>query len=177
MNMEATVDAQRYRGWPQTASEGILALTIVAMASLATAYLFRNTIFGFGADVVHHTALAEALRHAHILPEASRGFLGEMFHYPSLSHRIAALWLNLGADPINALNLTAIGSAAALWLVLLAIVERASRIGLVLFAAISLLAIHTLSPGMLVGHEIISNFFYAQIVGDCVFLVAAVIRL
>ena len=174
MNSRTNINGRRFFGWPHSAYEAILALAILMIASVGTAYLLRDTIYAFGADVIHHTALAEALRHVVVLPEASRGFLGEMFYYPSFSHRIASVWLNLGADPINALNLTAIGSVAALWLVLLTLVEQASRIALVLFAALSLVAIRTLSPGMLVGHEIISNFFYAQTVGDCVFLVAAV---
>lgn len=170
----ATLEA-RAVGWPRNAKDWILAAAVVLVTIVVTDYLFRDTMFAFGEDVILHTTLAEALRNVYILPESSRGVLQEMFDYPSFAHRIAAFLLNRGLDPVNALNLTAVGATGAIWLMLLALVNRASRIGLLSFATISLAAILTLSPGMLAGYEVIGNFFYGQIVGDSVFLIASIV--
>lgn len=147
----------------------------VLYATAIAAVFFRNTLFSVSVDLAHHTALAEALRHSLAPMPSMEPFLGEMYIYPTLSHRLAAALINFGADPINALVVPAAAAAVASWLLVLYLTTRSSRTGLVIFSTLSVASILTWGRGAFVGFEIVNNFFYAQIVGDCVSVLAVIL--
>jgi hypothetical protein len=92
--------------------------------------------------------------------------MAEMFVYPKLSHRFAALFATLGWSELNALLMAGVLSAAVVWAVLF---DQARRVSLTyLVAALGFMIVNIFAVRGAFGAELVDNFFFPQIVGEAV---------
>lgn len=146
------------------------ALAPLALAILAFV-LGRERLLSLSVDVAHHLQLALALRDHLVLPEQAAGFMGEMYVYPNLAHRAAAVLMRLGLDPVSAMSVLAAGASLAAWSTLLDLARRTAGWGM-LSGAFGIAILTVLGVGV-IGHEVVGNFFFAQLVGEAAVLLLA----
>jgi len=145
-------------------------LAIAHGLALAVLFVtFGGVIFNLSVDLAAHYELVnEIMKHGYVRPEAT--YLGPMMMYPNLSHWIAAVFGWLTGSGLIALGLLCI---AAIYIGYFAVLSALGRDGsiasLVLFAIIFAFLNKSHS---LMGHEVVRNFFYPQLIGFVVYIVA-----
>lgn len=133
---------------------------------LLGALLSWNRILSLSVDSSYHLQVMEVVRHAFLIPQQGHEFMAEMFIYPKLSHRLAALAASLGWPEINSLLLVGVTSAAIVWL---ALFDQARRVSLGFMAMCAfLVVVDVVVVRAAFGGELVDNFFYPQIVGEAV---------
>lgn len=123
-------------------------------------------------DSSYHLQVMEMVRHHFIIPADSESWMAEMAYYPKLSHRFAGLFATLGWRHLNALLMAGVLSAAVVWACLFEQARRVSWTFLGLSLALTVVNIFVVRGAF--GGEIIDNFFFPQIVGEGVGLLALV---
>lgn len=148
-------------------------LMAVIYVCALSAIVFHDKLLSNSVDLAHHLQLVEALKAGGALPASSAAYLNEMYVYPNLAHRLAALWVGLGSNSLNALGVTAYAAAGLIWLCLIEIARRISLKAMLASLALGLLLMH--QGSMLLGQEVVGNFFYAQLVAELFFVGSCVI--
>ena len=126
-------------------------------------FLGWRRLLSLSVDVGYHLQELEVVRDRWLIGEADKPWLSELWWYPKLSHRAAALLTRFGVGDLDALTLLAVASAAAAWGCMLWWAGRASRLVLAVGLALSLAFGRWL--GAWWGGEAVGNFFFPQIVG------------
>lgn len=135
--------------------------------------LANDRMLSLSVDSSYHLQVMEVVRHAFIIPLQGHEWMAEMAYYPKLSHRFAGLFATLGWQHLNALLTAGVVSAAVAWACLF---EQARRISLTyLGLAFGLTVVNIFVTRGAFGGELIDNFFFPQIVGEGVNLLALVI--
>ncbi|MET3665523.1 hypothetical protein [Caulobacter sp. 1776] len=139
---------------------------------LLAAWLSANRMLSLSVDSSYHLQVMEVVRHAFLIPADSESWMAEMAYYPKLSHRFAGLFATLGWKHLNALLMAGVLSAAVVWACLF---EQARRISFTyLGLALGLTVVNIFVTRGAFGGELIDNFFFPQIVGEGVNLLALV---
>jgi hypothetical protein len=138
----------------------------LALAALLSA----NRMLSLSVDSSYHLQVMEVVRHAFIIPLQGHEWMAEMAYYPKLSHRFAGLFATLGWSHLNALLMAGVLSAAVVWVCLFEQARRISLIYLVLALGLTVANIYVTRAAF--GGELIDNFFFPQIVGEGVNLLA-----
>lgn len=156
------------------------AITMIAPAVAAVIYVcalsvlaLHDKLLSNSVDLAHHLQLVEALKAGGALPASSAAYLNEMYVYPNLAHRLAALWVGLGSNSLNALGMTAYAAGGFIWLCLIEITRRISLKAMLASLALTLLLIQR--GQMLLGQEVVGNFFYAQLVAEAFFVGSCIV--
>jgi len=147
---------------------GLLLLALVVLTAILSGRVWSDSV-----DIAHHYALV--LR----LVEYGNGAfpfdlsLGEMNTYPRLSHQAAALAAGVAGSPLLGMQLVTVLSLVVMWACLMWLVaslppRMANRTALVL--GLLLIWNHFKFRLSLHGSEVIGGFFYAQLVGQAVFV-------
>lgn len=145
---------------------GAAALWCLVLAAALSA----NRILSLSVDSSYHLQVMEVVRHAFIIPLQGHEWMAEMAYYPKLSHRFAGLFATLGWQHLNALLMAGVLSAAVAWICLFEQARRVSLTFLILALVLSLINIKITRGAF--GGELIDNFFFPQIVGEGVNLIA-----
>jgi len=135
---------------------------------VAFVLMYFNTLWSVSVDLAHHYALVVYIaKHFHapnLVP-----YLGEMSLYPHYSHALAAILGNIIGSSLMGLQLVTLLSICGLWtaiaMALGTLPQRQAWIFLPIFAALLVLnrfALHA----ELFGHEVIRNFFFAELVAQ-----------
>lgn len=133
---------------------------------LLAGLLSANRLLSLSVDSSYHLQVMEVVRHAFLIPRQGHEFMAEMFIYPKLSHRFAALFASLGWSELNALLMAGVLSAAVVWAVLF---DQARRVSLTyLVAALGFMIVNIFVVRGAFGAELVDNFFFPQIVGEAV---------
>ena len=142
---------------------------------LLAALLSADRMLSLSVDSSYHLQVMEVVRHAFIIPLQGHEWMAEMAYYPKLSHRFAGLFATLGWKHLNALLMAGVLSAAVVWACLF---EQARRISFTyLGLALGLTVVNIFVTRGAFGGELIDNFFFPQIVGEGVSLLALVTAL
>lgn len=159
---------------------GIQVLFLLGICGFLTLH-FINNLWTLSADLAHHDALVAHLMEYWRLPAGDELSLGEMNYYPPGSHIATAVMGTVLGSPVAGLQVVTLLSLLALWsgiaFALQSLPRRMSlAVGIVL--AILLLGNHFLMKLELHGEEVITNFFFAQLVAQSIVIVllAAVVR-
>lgn len=145
-----------------------VALWCLVLASVLSA----DRILSRSVDSSYHLQVMEVVRHAFLIPSSAESWMAEMAYYPKLSHRFAGLFASLGWRHLNALLMAGVLSAAVVWACLF---EQARRVSWTfLGAALGLSVVNVYVTRGAFGGELIDNFFFPQIVGEGVALLALV---
>lgn len=146
----------------------------LALWSFLLAWLLAaDRMLSLSVDSSYHLQVMEVVRHAFIIPLQGHEWMAEMAYYPKLSHRFAGLFATLGWKHLNALLMAGVLSAAVAWACLF---EQARRISWTyLGLALGLTVVNIYVTRGAFGGELINNFFFPQIVGEGVNLLALVI--
>lgn len=148
----------------------------VAATLVVTACIFARVFpYGYSAspDLAHHYGLIRWLMEHWGVSTDAAPILGEMSIYPRYAHILAAI-LGTGAhSAFLGMQLVATASLVICWVALAWMSQvlpgRASWIFVGTFVA--LLAFNRATIGLdLVGHEIVVNYFFSQLVGQACFL-------
>lgn len=137
---------------------------------ILAAALSSNRILSLSVDSSYHLQVMEVVRHAFIIPLQGHEWMAEMAYYPKLSHRFAGLFATLGWQHLNALLMAGVLSAAVVWACLFEQARRVSLTFLALGVVFTLINIKITRGAF--GGELIDNFFFPQIVGEGVNLIA-----
>ena len=134
--------------------------------------LSADRLLSLSVDSSYHLQVMEVVRHAFLIPKQGHEFMAEMYIYPKLSHRFAALFATLGWSELNALLMAGVLSAAVVWAVLF---NQARRVSLA-FLALSLgfVVVDVFAVRGAFGAELVDNFFFPQIVGEAVAMLCLV---
>ena len=143
---------------------------LVVICILLVIY-YMDLMWSLSSDLGEHYTLAYRISEQWALHGMDDPSLGLMIHYPPISHMIAAVIGCIVHSTFLGIQITTLSALALLWLgiifilnslqIKLAIFSLLTFVLIVLLNAISLkLDIH--------GHEIVGNFFYAQLVGQSV---------
>jgi hypothetical protein len=137
-------------------------------------FLDLDSMWSWSVDLAHHYALAFRISENWVLTSSNDPTLGEMNFYPRGGHVIAAILGWFLNSTFLGLQVATLVSLASIWLVAililnsfktpLAITSLVAFTGLLLFNSL-------LAKFELHGHEIIGNFFYAQLVGQAVLFI------
>ncbi len=142
---------------------------------LLAGLLADDRMLSLSVDSSYHLQVMEVVRHAFIIPLQGHEWMAEMAYYPKLSHRFAGLFATLGWHHLNALLMAGVVSAAVAWACLF---EQARRISFTyLGLAFALTVVNIFVTRGAFGGELIDNFFFPQIVGEGVSLLALVIAM
>lgn len=133
---------------------------------LLAGLLSTDRLLSLSVDSSYHLQVMEVVRHAFLIPQQGHEFMAEMFIYPKLSHRFAALFATLGWSELNALLMAGVLSAAVVWIVLF---DQARRVSLTyLVASLGFMVVNIFAVRGAFGAELVDNFFFPQIVGEAV---------
>ncbi|HWT51283.1 MAG TPA: hypothetical protein VN113_03780 [Caulobacter sp.] len=134
--------------------------------------LSANRILSASVDSSYHLQVMEVVRHAFVIPQLGHDWMAEMAYYPKLSHRLAGLFAALGWKHLNALLMAGALAAAVAWACLF---EQARRISYTFLGmALGLSVVNVFATRGAFGGELVDNFFFPQIVGEGVALLALV---
>ena len=132
-----------------------------------------SRLFTDGGDLGWHYGLADFIAQHSAIPGAADQYLQGMLNYPPASHIIAATIGLLLGSTLQAIFLTAAIYAFGIYVVLGLLMQRGAKNEFAAAALISIVLILGASiTRQLSGNEIIENFFYAQLAGDFIMLVA-----
>lgn len=145
---------------------------IALWSFLLAGALSADRMLSLSVDSSYHLQVMEVVRHAFLIPAQAGDWMAEMVYYPKLSHRFAALFAMLGWKHLNALLMAGVLSAAVAWACLFGQARRVSWTFLGLSAALTIINIYATRGAF--GGELIDNFFFPQIVGEGVAMLALV---
>lgn len=155
----------------------ISSIIILAIALIAAILLSVSKVFSGSVDLANHYLLVDWIYDHMALPSVPSLSLGDMAFYPPGSHVIAAVVGRFTGSPVLGMQIVALVAVAVIWLAIAGIlsllpgIRRWTALGVL--AVILLLAAPTGPLQIqLHGWEIISNYFFAQAVGQAVFWVA-----
>lgn len=135
--------------------------------------LSHNRVLSLSGDIAFHTQVTDFVRHVFIVPADAEAWMPEMYPYPKVSHRLAAFAMAFGLPVLSAVVLVGTVSTAIVWLLLLDQARRVSLPALIVATGLTLANIAVTRATF--GVEIISNFFYPQIVAEAVCVICLVI--
>jgi hypothetical protein len=149
--------------------------TLIAAACFLLALSALRAVAGGSVDMAHHYALAYRLFEHWSLPSIYDPSLGEMNFYPRLGHLFAALAGRAAGSVFIGLHFTALLSLALTWGAILAIVNtlpaRSAQISSVALAILAF-ANNRLQGPAFHGGELITNYFFSQLVAQAAFFAA-----
>ncbi|WJV63238.1 hypothetical protein PCO87_03845 [Pectobacteriaceae bacterium C52] len=145
-------------------------LHMIWMIGVSAIFILYNVdaMWSSSADLAHHYALAYRISEQWTLVSHSDPTLGEMNIYPRGSHIIAAIIGVLVNSTFLGIQLTTLISFSLLWLSAIYILNGLPSYArtIALITALALVMVnHFVFKFDLHGHEIVGNFFYAQLVG------------
>ena len=150
---------------------------ILAGGLVCILVFFARDIYTTSADLGWHYALIEfIIEHASLPPpEAVR--LGPMIEYPPGAHVLTAiLSASVGISPLRVLFFTSIVCIFLLYFLLLGLLKDRNRTACIATAtSLVFLLLLMRRTSMLIGNEIINNFFYPQLVGDLGFVLLLIL--
>jgi hypothetical protein len=147
----------------------LLHLLVHGAALIILLATFGRTLHSGSADVVSHLSLVEEImKHGRVRPDAF--YLGSMHFYTSFSHWLGAVlgWL-IGSGLIAILLISIVTVYVSYYVIGRILVAESSVLSLVAFVALYGLLAQTHS---LTGWEVISNFFYPQLVAFAIYFLA-----
>jgi hypothetical protein len=150
-----------------------LAAPVALLACIGWVILSRD--YGGSPDIAHHYALSEELFRQFRWPlKPSPNLAGGTDHYPPLAHLLAGLVGILTGSSLSGIFLLSAAAVVVLFLMagFIVINERPPHIALISSALLLALAGVMSHRNSFFGHEIIANFFYAQLVGNVVVFAA-----
>lgn len=131
-------------------------------------------LYAASGDLALHYDLAEYIAKTGRWPEAGKALISGMDSYPPLAHFLAAFIGKAFNSPLLGLNVVSVLCVFGCFLLLVEAISvgsgAASALALTLAAGAVLFA---RTQHAVIGFEVFSNFFYAQLVGECAFLVFA----
>lgn len=149
------------------------------LGGAALLLVLLHTLWTDSVDLAHHYALVARLSQHWGLAGAADPSLGEMNRYPRGAHALAAVLGTAGGSPLLGLQLAAVGAWLAIWMTLLTLLRalpaRAGALGALTLAA--LLLLNRWLRLELHGGELLTNFFFAQLVGQAAALLAVLAAL
>ncbi len=148
---------------PQLKRRPALELPLWLMVAALVVFLGRHRLLSLSVDVAYHLQELELVRDHWLIGEADKAWLSELWWYPKLSHRAAALLTRIGLGDLDALTTLAIAAAGSAWGCMLWWAGRASR--MVLLSGLVLSLVFGLWLGAWWGGEAVGNFFFPQVVG------------
>jgi hypothetical protein len=154
-------------------AHAFLTSAFVILLMLAVVGYFGSRLFTDGGDLGWHYGLADYIAQHGAIPGPADQYLQAMLNYPPASHVIAASigWV-LGST-LQAIFLTAAIYTFCIYVVLGLLMQRSAEKEFAAAALVSIVLILGASAThQLSGNEIIQNFFYAQLAGDFIMLVA-----
>lgn len=146
--------------------------TASVLFALLFVYIYVDYIWSGSMDLPHHVLLISYIME-HGVPDTAVASLSEMATYPPGSHIAAALVGRVHESPIEGAQVIALLSVFGCWCAIANLLALSGTKRAVLAFALTsmLLAINALSANLeLAGSEIISHYFYAQIVGQAIVL-------
>lgn len=160
MNSHTTTDTKPSHG---------LQACLLAIAATLLIVEFIGSIWSGSVDLAHHYALVARIAEYWTLPAGLDPTLGEMNFYPRTSHIIAAIAGSLFDSPLIGIQLISLVSIIVLWASLIHILLSLPRklAAPVLASFVALLVLNrVLFRFEIHGREIVSSFFYAQLVAQ-----------
>lgn len=116
----------------------------------------------------HYLLIDEIMKHGGVRPGAPPN-MGMMAAYPPAAHWMAAILGWIGGSGLVGMVIMSIASVFAAYLLIGQLLGTTSPIRMALFLAVFALALPSRS---LIGWEVLTNFFYPQLVADVVYLAA-----
>ena len=162
---------------PVRAPLSIVMTMILAGGLVCIILFFARNIYTTSVDLAWHYALIEFIVEHASLPPPDVVRLGPMIEYPPGAHVLTAiLTASVGTSPLRMLFFSSIVSIFLLYFLLLGLLKDRNRTACVATAT-SLIFLLLLMRGtsMLIGNEIINNFFYPQLVGDLGFVLLLIL--
>src|ERR1035437_3976885 len=140
-------------------------------------FLNIDSMWSWSVDLAHHYALAFRISEQWVLTSTSDPTLGEMNIYPRGSHIIAAIFGFFVNSIFLGVQLVTLVSLALLWLsailILNSLQKKLATISLMTFTGL-LFFNSAFAKFDLHGHEVVGNFFYAQLVGHSVLFISII---
>lgn len=153
--------------------EGAAAVALLAIVVACWTWRYRIA----SVDLSLHYALVEYIRELWTWPTLDVTRMGEMNAYPPVAHTVAAILANLFGSTFIALYLTSVFSAVLALAMLLLLMRfhsgRATVVATWTFVVWALVMQRTHS---FFGHEIVGNFFFAQMFGEMCVIALMLIR-
>lgn len=147
-----------------------LQLCFIVFAGILLVTIYMDSMWSVSVDLAHHYALAYRIAEDWTLPNVDPS-LGEMSHYPRISHTLAAIVGLIFNSTFIGLQLVSLASLAVLWGAVIAIVctlpWRAAIISLIGMVCL-FVANRAYAQFELHGSELVGNFFYSQLVAQAV---------
>lgn len=187
MSATPTVEASPESGAVQETSDAtepkprplcVIGAVALVLLGLSAAVLYAiGKVFSGSVDLANHYALVHWIYDHVALPAAPDANLGDMAFYPPGSHALAAMAGRLVGSPMLGMQVISLASVALIWLAIAGVlgflpgIRRWIALG-VLALILLLAAPNGPLPIQLHGWEIISNYFFAQVVGQVAFWVA-----
>ena len=154
-------------------AHAFLTSAFVILLMLAVVSYFGSRLFTDGGDLGWHYGLADYIAQHGAIPGPADQYLQAMLNYPPASHVIAASIGSLLGSTLQAIFLTAAIYTFGIYVVLGLLMQRGAKKEFAAAAFVSIVLILGASvTRQLSGNEIIQNFFYAQLAGDFIMLVA-----
>lgn len=156
-----------------SARGGLKAWDIVAVliAGLAVALRMKTVVYAHSTDLALHYQLADSISRSWVWPTLTKPLATAMSAYPPLAHYLGAMAGLPFHSALVGVQLVAAMSVFGCYLILIRCLTSGGRLGdlvALAAAAVGVLAARTQSAAE--GFEIFYSFFYAQIVGQVVFL-------
>src|SRR5262245_51711052 len=154
-------------------AHAFLTSAFVIFLMLAIVGYFGSRLFTNGGDLGWHYGLADYIAQHGAIPGPADQYLLATRNYPPASHVIAASVGSLLGSTLQAIFLTAAIYTFGIYVVLGLLLQRSAKKEFAAAALVSIVLILGASVTHQVsGNEIIENFYYAQLAGDFIMLVA-----
>lgn len=141
------------------------AAAIALLAIVVACWTWRYRIASV--DLSLHYALVEYIKEVWAWPTSAVTRMGEMNAYPPVAHTVAAVLANVFGSTFLALYFTSVFSAAlALAMLLLLMRFHSGRVTVVATWSFVVWALIMQRTHSFFGHEIVGNFFFAQMFGE-----------
>jgi hypothetical protein len=150
---------------------------ILAGGLVCIILFFARNIYTTSVDLGWHYALIEFIVEHASLPPPEVVRLGPMIEYPPGAHVLTAiLAVSVGTSPLRMLFFCSIVSILLLYFLVLALLKNPNRAACVVTAtSLIFLLLILRGTSMLIGNEIINNFFYPQLLGDLGFVLLLIL--
>jgi hypothetical protein len=149
-------------------------------AVLALLVYFAGSMWIDSTDLAHHYALVSSLSEHWAMPSATDRTLGEMLYYPRGAHLLAALLSQLLHSDLLAMQMLALAAVIGIWASLILLLQNlpATTRWCSLLVLLALLWLNRKFPMLeLHGAELVTNYFFAQIVAQAGALAMLVLTL
>jgi hypothetical protein len=154
-----------------------LVRAVLAVSAVGVISLYARQIYTVSGDLGWHYALIEFILQHASLPTADVIYLSRTAGYPPGAHLLtAAVTSMLGLSTLHTIFLISIAAIFALYFLVLVLLGTHDRTEYFIVASQLIIFLLLLRrTHMLLGNEIIGNFFYAQLAGNLGFFLALLV--